>query len=553
MDTLSRLKTLAGLGSVQEETKVTEAGNIVGEFNDVIRAAISSAEEAGAYGDVRDETVVQAYDAFSKGDFESAAEMILADFAGQDGGEVSAIDGIYQDLVSDLEYIAKNTNEAEVLDASGKTVKTFSRKEHGADYKKQASAYLEKHFDTLKEEDSLSQVAAWHMAQRGHKYEPKGVSQIVQWQQEKLTKAKKKKKKTDEGAERDRRASSKYGPASNDYDSGYSKGYKEYKDAQKAAAASRPKTQDRHYTDFEYIAKNTNEAEVNEAVGEFAEAYFDLIDRVGGDASLVNNEALAWLGTDAKHEITGNDDDYEDYMSADDVAGEITRYMSGDEIKEFVDHFERHYDLDSEVEEGNQFSGELAKAKAAGNDEFEVDGKKYQVKESEACPECGEDPCVCESCNEEVEEISEAPTMDTTQLVTIMRNAGLSEETITQKLEEWANTPEGVGETEPREHGGADNYAMAQAVNLSLKKYLDAQDMQVSVNESHTGESLTEAYRAYKGEVVEAAKPDFADIDGDGDEEESMKKAAKDKEEKEDVKESDDVSDVDRLKRLSGL
>jgi hypothetical protein len=36
---------------------------------------------------------------------------------------------------------------------------------------------------------------------------------------------------------------------------------------------------------------------------------------------------------------------------------------------------------EDDVEEGNEFSGELAKAKAAGKKEFEVDGKKYDVKE----------------------------------------------------------------------------------------------------------------------------------------------------------------------------
>lgn len=36
---------------------------------------------------------------------------------------------------------------------------------------------------------------------------------------------------------------------------------------------------------------------------------------------------------------------------------------------------------EDDVEEGNEFSGELAKAKAAGKSEFEVDGKKYDVKE----------------------------------------------------------------------------------------------------------------------------------------------------------------------------
>ena len=36
---------------------------------------------------------------------------------------------------------------------------------------------------------------------------------------------------------------------------------------------------------------------------------------------------------------------------------------------------------EDDVEEGNEFSGELAKAKASGDKEFEVDGKKYPVKE----------------------------------------------------------------------------------------------------------------------------------------------------------------------------
>lgn len=37
---------------------------------------------------------------------------------------------------------------------------------------------------------------------------------------------------------------------------------------------------------------------------------------------------------------------------------------------------------EDDVEEGNEFSGELAKAKSSGQKEFEVDGKKYKVKEA---------------------------------------------------------------------------------------------------------------------------------------------------------------------------
>lgn len=39
--------------------------------------------------------------------------------------------------------------------------------------------------------------------------------------------------------------------------------------------------------------------------------------------------------------------------------------------------------------EGNEFSGALAKAKASGEKEFEVDGKRYQVKEDGTVEECG--------------------------------------------------------------------------------------------------------------------------------------------------------------------
>jgi hypothetical protein len=39
-------------------------------------------------------------------------------------------------------------------------------------------------------------------------------------------------------------------------------------------------------------------------------------------------------------------------------------------------------DKDEEVEEGNEFSGALAKAKEEGKKEFEVDGKTYKVEES---------------------------------------------------------------------------------------------------------------------------------------------------------------------------
>ena len=100
-----------------------------------------------------------------------------------------------------------------------------------------------------------------------------------------------------------------------------------------------------------------------------------------------------------------------------------------------------------------------------------------------------------DSMGEEV--VEEAPTMDTTQLITLLRNAGLTEEAIEQKLTEWANTPspDMANEQEPTEHGDA--YDFAQNVNLSLKRYLDAEDMKVGLKE-HKVEDIKAAYKAKK-------------------------------------------------------
>ena len=96
------------------------------------------------------------------------------------------------------------------------------------------------------------------------------------------------------------------------------------------------------------------------------------------------------------------------------------------------------------------------------------------------------------------EELEESPTMDTTQLINLMKNSGLSEEKIKTKLDEWANTPAGAAEEEATSHGEPyENFA--QSVNLSLKRYLDAEDMKVGLKE-HKVEDIKEAYKKSKGE-----------------------------------------------------
>ena len=93
------------------------------------------------------------------------------------------------------------------------------------------------------------------------------------------------------------------------------------------------------------------------------------------------------------------------------------------------------------------------------------------------------------------EDLEESPTMDTTQLITLMKNSGLSEEKIKTKLDEWANTPDGAAEEAETSHG--DPYEYAQSVNLSLKRYLDAEDMKVGLKE-HTVDGIKEAYNKAK-------------------------------------------------------
>ena len=88
--------------------------------------------------------------------------------------------------------------------------------------------------------------------------------------------------------------------------------------------------------------QETDDREFKEAVGEFAEPIYKLCDEIGCDSD---------------HPIFA----------------ELVRYMSGDQIKDFVADYRRHHemnDMEAEVEsveptepskeEGNKFSGELA-------------------------------------------------------------------------------------------------------------------------------------------------------------------------------------------------
>jgi len=89
-----------------------------------------------------------------------------------------------------------------------------------------------------------------------------------------------------------------------------------------------------------------------------------------------------------------DEEEFDDFDSFDSKYGGKQRlFASGEEGKKFFDRYKDMFggkpfrvrtprDMDeAETEEGNAFSGALAKAKESGKDSFEVDGKKYNVKE----------------------------------------------------------------------------------------------------------------------------------------------------------------------------
>lgn len=112
------------------------------------------------------------------------------------------------------------------------------------------------------------------------------------------------------------------------------------------------------------------------------------------------------------------------------------------------------------------------------------------------------------------------------QLNKLQGNAPVEEEGFANSGDEYAG--------EPEEYKGP----LGSPADLSLRRYLDANGQPVHVDETkvyedHKVEDITEAWNEYKIDEKKA-KPDYIDIDGDGDKKESMKKAAKDKKAKAD-------------------
>ncbi len=231
-----------------------------------------------------------------------------------------------------------------------------------------------------------------------------------------------------------------------------------------------------HYLEYKFAeeVEETEEETTVEAVGDAAECFYDMQDAfAGGEAEGAHKSLI----------------------------DELVRYLSGDQLEDFCDDFKRHHDMgmnEAEIDEAdideNAFNQAAAAASRAGKDTFEFGGKTHKTTMKKD---------TAHKLDDDVNtEVNEAPTMGTTQLINLqnlLKNSGLSEEFIEQKINEWANTPspELVGEQEPTAHGDA--YDFAQGVNLSLKRYLDAEDMKVGLKE-HKVEDLKAAYKASKDE-----------------------------------------------------
>ena len=89
-----------------------------------------------------------------------------------------------------------------------------------------------------------------------------------------------------------------------------------------------------------------------------------------------------------------DEEEFEDFPSMYDKIGKNQKWFApGEEGQRYFDTYKEKFgspfkvrtrrgDMEEqETEEGNAFSGDLAKAKESGDDSFEVDGKKYSVKE----------------------------------------------------------------------------------------------------------------------------------------------------------------------------
>jgi hypothetical protein len=150
--------------------------------------------------------------------------------------------------------------------------------------------------------------------------------------------------------------------------------------------------------------------------------------------------------------------------------------------------------MEDEVEEGNEFSGALAAAKAAGDTEFEVDGKKYTVKE---------DININVSANGEEDVVNLIRKLSGMPVVAVQTSPAempCAEETVEEERDiEYVNTP--------REQVAGLDAAIPSGTDLNRSKVQDPHTANKAANplaeaEKELEESLWKQYE----EIIDAVK-----------------------------------------------
>jgi len=241
---------------------------------------------------------------------------------------------------------------------------------------------------------------------------------------------------------------------------------------------------------------------------------------------------------------------------------------SQEELGKIKDKYMKEEDaVTEEPNEGNEFSGALAAAKASGKKEFEVDGKTYPVKEGDASEPDHEDADADDKRFDDQEETkkTKGTPMKNKNIEEMRKLAGLplmenyiyaQEEESDEHEEHEGGEPSADDKAEYDQEGRMaksdlktakdaadelrsildDDENLPEWVQAKITKavdYLDtARDYMKDNDVEYTDESTVE-------EAKSKGKPDYLDFDKDGDKKETMKKALADKKK---MKESADLT-----------
>jgi len=183
-----------------------------------------------------------------------------------------------------------------------------------------------------------------------------------------------------------------------------------------------------------------------------------------------------------------------DVYKAADKAGIVQDYK--DAIGKFADE---EPESDDEMEEGNEFSGALAKAKEEGDDEFEVGGKKFTVEDADMSDEARELALYAENDGDLYRQSAEP----------VMRNLskkfkkGVYDHELAAKL--WKYHADRAAKSYGKEHGNDDGFAIfSPSVRREVAQYF-ADSWQSELEAGNAMESIREGEDGASQEDVASA------------------------------------------------